>query len=232
VSSFAQQFRAGAFAIAPLAAAAAPFGLIFGAQSLRHGLTAPETVLMSATVFAGGAQFLAVDLWRSPAPWAALAFAVLLVNLRHTLMGASLVQKMQEFRPWQRWLAAFVMADEIWAVSERRAFSGPLTPAYYAGAGLTMYVVWFVSTFLGTRIGAYVPRPEAYGLDFAFPAVFICMVMSFARCWRAAPVIAASAAAALVTRHLFGGTWYVIVGGLAGVAAAMALPSPRGAPKP
>jgi 4-azaleucine resistance transporter AzlC len=229
VSPFTQQFRSGALAIAPLAAAVAPFGLIFGAQSVRHGLTAPETALMSATVFAGGAQFLAVDLWRQPAPWLSLAFAVLLVNLRHTLMGASLVRKMQNFRPWQRWVAAFVMADEIWAVSERCALSRPLTPAYYAGAGLTMYVVWQVATALGTKIGAYVPNPEAFGLDFAFPTVFICMVMGFAKSWRAAPIIAASAAAALIARHLFGGTWYVIVGGLAGMAAAMALPSSSGA---
>jgi 4-azaleucine resistance transporter AzlC len=225
--SIVSEARAGALAIAPLAIAAVPFGLIFGAEAVRKGLSAAETALMSLTVFAGGAQFMAVGLWRQPAPWAALAFAVLIVNLRHTLMGASLVRKMERFRPWQRWLAAFVLTDELWATSERRAALLPLTPAYYAGAGLTMYVVWFVATVVGTGIGATLPKPEAFGLDFAFPAVFICMVMGFATSWRAAPVIAASAATALVAHSLFGGTWFVILGGLAGMIAAAALP-----PKP
>lgn len=218
------QFKAGVLAIAPLALAAMPFGMIFGAEALRKGLSAPEAVLMSLTVFAGGAQFMAVGLWQDPLPWAGIAFAVLLVNLRHVLMSASLVGKMQQFRPWQRWLGAHVLTDEGWATSERRAAAEPLTPAFYAGAGLTMYVVWACSTVAGTGLGSLLHNPERLGLDFAFPAVFICLVMGFAKSWRAAPVILAAAAAALLARHLWGGTWYVIVGGLTGMAVAAALP--------
>jgi 4-azaleucine resistance transporter AzlC len=217
-------FRAGVRAIAPLVLAAIPFGMILGAAALRQGLTGPEVVLMSATVFAGGAQFMAVGLWHHPAPWLALGFAVLLVNLRHVLMAASLVRKMGRFTPWQRWLGAFVLTDEGWATCERHAVSAPLTPAYYAGAGLAMYVVWIASTAAGTVLGQYVPKPEALGLDFAFPAVFLCLVKGFARDWRAAPVIAASALTALIVHHFVGGTWFVIAGGLAGMAAAVALP--------
>jgi 4-azaleucine resistance transporter AzlC len=222
-----QQFRSGALAIAPLALAATPFGLIFGAEALRHGLTPAEAVFMSATVFAGSAQFMAVGLWQHPAPWLGLAFAALLVNLRHVLMSASLVHKMRRFRPWQRWSAAFVLADETWATSERHALSQPLTPAFYAGAGLTLYLYWVLVTGLGTIVGGYVPKPELFGLDFAFPAVFICLVMGFAKDWRAAPVVIASATAALVTHRLFGGTWFVIAGGIAGMVAAISLPPPE-----
>ena len=224
-SSFAADLRAGAFAIAPLTIAAIPFGLIFGAEAMRRGLSPAEASLMSLVVFAGGAQFLAVGLWRHPAPWAALAFAVLLINLRHVLMGASLVPSMPLFRGWRRWAAAFLLTDEVWATSERRAMTKPLTPAFYLGAGGSMYVVWQIATLLGTLIGGYVPNPETYALDFAFPATFLCMVMGFAKSWRAAPVIAASAAASLAAHAFLGGTWYVIAGGLAGMAAAVALPA-------
>jgi 4-azaleucine resistance transporter AzlC len=218
--------RAGAFAIAPLTIAAIPFGLIFGAEAMRRGLTPAEASLMSLAVFAGGAQFLAVGLWRHPAPWASLAFAALLVNLRHVLMGASLVPKMGRFLSWRRWLAAFVLTDEVWATSERRAHRGPLTPAFYFGAGGSMYSVWQIATACGTAIGSYVPNPETYALDFAFPATFLCMVMGFARTWRTVPIVAASAAASLATHHAFGGSWYVIAGALAGMATAIVLPSP------
>jgi 4-azaleucine resistance transporter AzlC len=229
-ASFAAQFRAGALAILPLVVAAIPFGVIFGAEASRRGLSPADASLMSATVFAGGAQFLAVGLWRHPAPWAGLAFAVLLINLRHVLMGASLVPKMEAFAGWRRWLAAFILTDELWATAERRALVQPLTPAFYAGAGVSMYAVWQTATALGALIGGFVPKPEIYGLDFAFPATFLCIVMGFAKSWRAAPVIAVSAAAALTAHAFLGGTWYVIAGGLAGMAAAVAVPSPpRGA---
>jgi predicted branched-subunit amino acid permease len=131
---------------------------------------------------------------------------------------------MERFRPWQRWLGAFFLADETWATSERRALVQPLTPAFYAGAGLTLYLAWILGTALGTVLGSLVRNPERLGLDFAFPAVFIGLVMGFARSWRAVPVILASAAAALITRQVVGGTWFVIVGGLAGMTVAAALP--------
>ena len=224
------QFRSGILAIAPLALAGVPFGMIFGAKAVRKGISAGETVLMSAAVFAGGAQFMAVGLWQQPVPWAGIALAVLMVNLRHVLMAASLVGRMERFRPWQRWLGAFLLADESWATSERRALAQPLEPAFYAGAGLTIYAAWVLATALGTGLGSLVRDPERLGLDFAFPAVFICLVMGFARSWRALPVVLASAAAALATRAVAGGTWFVIVGGLVGIAVAAALPPARAAP--
>jgi predicted branched-subunit amino acid permease len=226
VPAWKQEFKSGALAIAPLAAAAVPFGMILGAQALQKGLTPAEIMLMSLTVLAGGAQFMAVGLWQYPVPWAGIAFAVFLVNLRHVLMSALLVGSMGQFRPWQRWLAVFVMDDETWATAERRAAVRPLTVAYYAGIGVALYATWAVSTALGTVLGGLIHNPEKLGFDFAFPAVFICVVMGFARSWRAAPVILVSAATALLVRHLAGGTWYVIAGGLAGMAVAAALPAP------
>ena len=220
------EFRDGVITIAPLELAGAPFGLIFGAAAVAAGLSPWEATFMSATVFAGSAQFLAIGLW-STASWLGLAFAVLLVNLRYVLMAASIVRKMERFRPWQRGLAAFVLADENWAMAERRALSRPLTPAFYAGLGVTTYVSWVLATAAGAIAGSLLPQPERFGLDFAFPAVVICLVLGFAKSWRAAPVVAASALAALVTHQVVEGTWFVVAGGLAGMIAAVLLPAPR-----
>ena len=76
---------------------------------------------MSAMVFAGGAQFAAIEQWMQPAPIVALAFGTLLINARHILMGASLTPKTASFSAGQRFLGFFAMADENWALSERRA---------------------------------------------------------------------------------------------------------------
>ena len=81
-----------------------PIGLLFGALAAGKGLSPLEVFLMSALVFAGGAQFAAVELWATPAPIAALVFSTLLINARHVLMGASLVPKLDGFSRWQKWL--------------------------------------------------------------------------------------------------------------------------------
>ncbi len=52
---------------------------------------------MSTLVFAGSAQFIAIDLWSTPAPWLALGFSALLINLRHVLTGASITPKLGRF---------------------------------------------------------------------------------------------------------------------------------------
>ena len=66
------EFRAGLVAIVPATLAVIPFALIFGAAAAQKGLSPLELGLMSALVFAGGSQFVAVDLWSDPAPWLAL----------------------------------------------------------------------------------------------------------------------------------------------------------------
>ncbi len=84
-----REFREGLRTILPLLLAVLPIGFVFGTVATGNGLSPLEAVLMSALVFAGGSQFVAMDLWTHPASWSALGFAALLVNLRHMLMGAS-----------------------------------------------------------------------------------------------------------------------------------------------
>lgn len=215
------EFRDGLAALLPIAVAMIPFALILGANGAARGLSVLEVVLMSALVFAGSAQFLAIDLWSQPAPWAALGFAALLINLRHVLMGASLSAKLARFGRVGRYVSAFFMVDEIWAVAERRALDRPLSPAFYAGAALLLYVNWIALTGIGAALGALVEDPAAFGFDFAFTAIFIGLVAGFWKGRSTLAVVAASAAASILVRRLLpDGGWFVVAGALAGVGVA------------
>jgi 4-azaleucine resistance transporter AzlC len=220
-SDTVSELRAGILAILPAAVAAVPFALLLGQQAVAKGLSPLEVFAMSAIVFAGSAQFLAVELWTDPTPVLALTLSALLINLRHVLMGASVAGKIGGFGSL-RWTGAFLMTDEQWAVVERRALTHPVTPAYWFGAGLFLYLVWQASTVTGAVLGAFIADPARYGLDFAFPAIFIALTAGFWKGWRTAPVIAASAAAAIVVHRTLPGAWFVIAGALAGMAAAVA----------
>lgn len=219
------EFVAGLVAVSPILVAYMPFAVILGASAVRHGLSGLEIQLMSLMVFAGSAQIMAVDIWQNPAPWLTLALTTLLINMRHILMGASLNTKVAGFPRWMRLPLAFILTDEAWATVERRALGQPLTPAYYFGAAIPLYLNWNLFTGIGAILGDFMPDPERFGFDFAFPAIFICLVAGFVRNWRAVPVILASALAAMIVHHLVAGTWYVIAGAAAGMAAAIALPA-------
>ncbi|WP_117193518.1 AzlC family ABC transporter permease [Rhizobium terrae] len=217
-----QDFLGGVRAISPLIAAVVPIGLVFGAVAATKGLTPAETGLMSALVFAGGSQFVAMDIWTHPASWVGVGFAALLVNIRHVLMSASLGTKMAGFSPRSRYLSMLFLADEIWAMAEFRAKMARLTPAWFAGLVAPFYLAWVVSGVAGTALGAFLGDPVVLGLDFAFPAVFIVLVMGFWKGAETGAVLLASAAASVATQHFVPGVWYIAAGAVAGLFAAVA----------
>jgi 4-azaleucine resistance transporter AzlC len=219
--SWKAEFFAGLKTIAPIIVAAMPIGLVFGAVAVSKGLSPLEATLMSAMVFAGGSQFVAMDIWTHPASWTALGFAALLVNIRHVLMGASLGRKMEAFSPWQKYLAVLVMADENWAMAEARAQKTMLTPAFYAGLAVLFYLNWVLSSLIGALLGAFLGDPTAIGLDFAFPAVFIVLVTGFWKGPSTGMVLIASATAAILVHRFVPGAWYIAAGAAAGLAAAL-----------
>jgi len=223
MSAIPRDFRQAVLDILPVIIAALPIGLLWGTLAAGKGLSPLEAGLMGVTVFAGAAQFVAIELWREPAPWLLLTFTVLIVNVRHILMGASLSRHMEHIdKRWRPWLLLY-MADENWAFSERRALTAPLTIAYYAGLTLPMMIVWTTSSTVGALLGRSLGDPAAFGFDFAFSALFIGILAGFWKGPRTGAVLGASAITAALAKLYVPGAWYIVVGGIAGVAAAAIL---------
>lgn len=217
--SYARECRAGLRDIVPVAVAALPIGLLFGAVASAKGMSAMEVALMSAFIFAGGAQFAAIEAWVHPAPIAALAFATLLINARHVLMGASLGPKMQ-LSGIQRFLVLFFLTDETWALSERRALEKPVTGAYWLAMGVVLWCNWTLSSTIGAVLGSFLGDPERIGADFAFTALFIGLVAGFGKSRVTLVTVAVSAGVAALVHYFVGAPWHVASGALAGIAAA------------
>lgn len=215
-----RQFRQGTVAVFPVVAACVPIGVVWGALAAERGLSLAEIWLMSASVFAGASQFVAIGMWTTPLPIAAIFLATAMVNLRHVMMSASLQRRMERFSLVQRYVAYAGLTDEVWALAEARAAREPLTPAYYAGLALPLFVVWPLASLGGGAFGKVMGDPSAYGLDFVFTALFIGLIVGFRAAPSWLPVVVASAAMALLAHHLLPPPWYVIAGGLAGVAVA------------
>jgi 4-azaleucine resistance transporter AzlC len=239
-SSTRAEVLAGLRAIWPIAVSAIPIGGLAGALAVAKGLSVAEATLMSVIVFAGGAQFAAIELWAWPIPVATLVFSTLLINSRHVLMGASLSVKLRGFSFARRFFGFFFLTDEAWALAEMRGLRRPVTPAFWFGVALPLAVVWFASTVLGAVLGTFLGDPSRFGADFAFSALFIGLIVGF---WRAqltglATVVArwasvrtlvtigASLAASAIVYLAAGPPWHVAAGAFAGIVAAYATAPP------
>lgn len=216
-------FKQGVIDIVPVIVAAVPIGLLWGTLAAGKGLSPLEAGIMSASIFAGAAQYVAIELWRDPVPWLLLTFTVFIVNVRHVLMGASLVRHMDHIPKGWRAPLLFMMADENWAFSERRALTQPLTLGYYLGLGLPMVVTWVTTSVIGAIVGRTLGDPAAYGFDFAFSALFIGILAGFWKGPKTGAVLATSAAVAAIAKLTVPGAWYIVLGGIAGVIVAAAL---------
>mgnify|MGYP001162759732 FL=1 len=189
----------GARDTVPMLIGATPFGVIFGTLAVASGLSLPATLLMSALVFAGSAQFIAVSLIASGAGLVVLLLTTFIVNLRHALYSASLMSHVSHLS--QRWKIplAFWLTDESFAVVQRH-YLDPQIPLenkhwYYLGSCLAMYSNWFLCTLVGALLGNALPGMAGWGLDFAMVATFTGIVVPLLR---TRPMLLAAVVAGLV----------------------------------
>ena len=209
------EFAAGAVAVLPIIISVSAYGLLLGSVGRQAGLSPLEILLMSATVFAGGSQFVVLELWREPLPVATL------VNLRHLLMGATLGPYMKSGSAGGNLFRLFFLADEVWALAIQRGRTRGLTPSFYLGVGLPLYLAWLLSTWLGALIGDVIADPVAWGFDFIFAAVFLSLLAGLWQGPRSSLFtwLASGGSAALAALWL-PGVWYILIGAGAGMAAA------------
>jgi predicted branched-subunit amino acid permease len=100
------EFLAGARESVPVVVAVVPFGLLFGALAVEHGLSILEAILMSATLYAGASQMVGIDLFGTRiAPWM-IVLSIFAVNFRHVLYSATLGRQLDHWTPLQRLVRA------------------------------------------------------------------------------------------------------------------------------
>ncbi len=208
--------RYGARMSMALAVSVLVYGAVFGMLARQTGLSLTASLFMSGLVHAGSAQFMVLELWQAPLPVVPIVVTTFLVNLRHILFGVAL-------RPWfgglsafQQYSSAFWMADENWAMAMKEFDAGNPDAAVMMGSGFILTVGWLGGTLIGHLLGAIIPNPAAWGLDFAFAAVFIAMLVGL---WKGRSHLlpwGVAATVAVLTSILLPDAWYILTGGIAG----------------
>lgn len=173
---------AGAKAELPILLGVSPFGLIYGVLAVNAGLPPALAFAMSSVVFAGSAQFVAAQLIGSGAPAIVILSTTFIVNLRHTLYGASVAPYLEHLSAQWKYVLAYLLTDEVYAVAISRFAQDTFLPSrpphahwYFFGAGLAQWSAWQVSTAVGIVLGAQVP--PGWGLDFTVALTFIALIV-------------------------------------------------------
>ncbi len=219
----ATDIRAGFVACAPISVGVAAFGAVLGVLAGAKGVSLGELMAMGAAVFAGAAQFVAIDLWAPTVPVADVVVATAIVNLRYVLICASLRPVVAGLSLRQKLVSVHLVADENWALT-MAAKDGRRTPGYLLGGGLMLIVVWLGGGAAGHVLGAGLARPETFGLGFAFTAAFLALALGL---WRGRGDLlpwAVAAGVAIVCAELVPGNWYIVVGSMSGALAAALTP--------
>ena len=204
-SSPSTEFIAGAKAIVPLVIGAIPFGIIFGTLAQSSGLSFLGTIAMSALVFAGSAQFIALGLLAIRTALPIIILTTFVVNLRHLLYSLSLVSHVQRLSPFWKFIVGFWLTDEVFAVAINRYHKSDRSIHkhwYYFGAAIFMYLNWQVCTVIGLTLGHLIPNANNWGLDFAMSVTFIGMVIPYLKNKPMVATVIVSGIMALITQNL------------------------------
>ena len=116
-----QQLQKGAVANLPVAASVVAYGSVLGMLAAQKGLTWVQLLAMNLSVFAGSAQFVMVEMWAPPLPVVEMVLAVLIINMRYLLIGASLHPLFKGKSLAHKAGIMHLVADENWAVGVRNA---------------------------------------------------------------------------------------------------------------
>lgn len=171
------RYRDGVRALAPLVPGVLAFGASFGLLAESAGMSVAATAVMSATTFAGSAQIAAASLLEQGAGAAAAIVAAVLLNARYAPMSVAVASIFPGSRA-RRFAESQLIVDESWAIAGR---TGRFDYHVLAGAGAFLWCFWVGGTLVGRLAGESLGDPRDIGLDAAFAALFLALMLPYLR---------------------------------------------------
>ncbi len=214
--------RKGIILNLPVVTGVVAYGFVCGVLSRQVEMTVWQVAALSGVMYSGTAQLLIAGLWTTDVASAAALVSVLAISLRYVLITATCAPLLRPYPTLARYLMVSLVADENWGVAMAHRDKDTIGGALLLGGGLALWVGWMISTLSGWYFGAIINDPATFGLDFAFTAVFLSLVIIMAKDSKNHPlvIIACAATAALLADRFLGGSWPIISAGVAGASAA------------
>ena len=150
-------------------------GVSFGAIAVAGGLPVWVPVVMSLVVYAGSAQFSAVGVLLAGGGPVAAAATGLLLNTRTAAFSLAVAEHIGRTR-LARLLGAHLVTDETVAFTLAQRDPARRRAAFWV-SGIGLVTVWNACVAAGALAGSTLGDTARYGLDAAFPAVLVALVL-------------------------------------------------------
>lgn len=170
-----QDFKNGILAGLPVIFGYLPVCIAFAIVARQAGFGVWETCSFSLFVFAGSSQIMAAGMFAQGAGLAAIVVATFILNLRHFIMSACVLNRMKEAPVWQKALAMFGNTDESFAIFTTEKEEN-CTLSFFVGVALSTYLIWNVSTLLGALALDFLPEIVLASTGIAIYAMFITLL--------------------------------------------------------
>jgi predicted branched-subunit amino acid permease len=163
----------GLRASVPIALPVAAVGMSFGLLAAPL-LGAVPSIVMSAVVWSGTAQFAALSVLASGGGTALAAAAGLLANSRFLPMGFAIAPSMTG-GPLRRFLRGAVLADASFVIGNRGG--GRFDIGAIVWAAPMQYFPWIAGTIVGIAGASAIGDPTRWGLDVLFPVFYLSLLL-------------------------------------------------------
>lgn len=152
----------------------------FGIAVVAAGLSPLLAVLISMTNETSAGQKAGLDIILSHGPLIEMVLTQLVINIRYSLMGLSLSQRLDaSFTTLWRMLLSFSITDEIFAVASTKQHR--VGTRYFAGLASAPYLGWTLGTLLGALAGTLLPDVIRNALGLMLYGMFIAIIIPPAR---------------------------------------------------
>tara|TARA_B100001057_G_C22740853_1_gene907666 strand:- start:596 stop:1285 length:690 start_codon:yes stop_codon:yes gene_type:complete len=171
-------FLKGVIDVSPLMIPVVPFGLIFGILAIDIGFSPLATMGMSLIIFGGASQIVLLQLFSGGASSLVIISSVGAVNSRHLLYGAVISEHVSDLKLIWKIIISYFLIDQAFARSNEYFKENQNKNKYFhlIGGGVTCWVIWQSTTFLGIILGTAIP--EKLGLSFAIPLTFLALLVN------------------------------------------------------
>lgn len=148
----------------------------FGISAANLGIPTLAAILISMTNLTSAGQVAGISIIAAGGTLLEMALTQIVINIRYSLMGLSLTQKLSDrFSTPHRMLASFGITDEVFAVASSK--TGPLTPAYMYGLISLPFLGWSAGTALGACAGNILPESLRLALGIAIYGMFLAIIV-------------------------------------------------------
>jgi len=158
-----------------LAATVGVVGVVFGVLARTSGLSLAKTCAMSLLVFTGASQFAAASVINGGGSSVAALGPALLLASRNALYGPVVARFFDDDSVPRRLALAHVVIDESTGVGAAQSERSEQRIGFLS-SGIGIYVFWNLGTLLGATVGDFIGNLEQWGLDAAFPAVYVALL--------------------------------------------------------